>query len=253
MQTNPSETTADYFLGDRLMIRQPVKGYRAGIDAVLLAACARDGDGPILDVGSGAGTVGLCAAVRCPKTRVVLVEVQPELAALAQANINSNGLAARVEIVEADIGEPLTPDAARILQPDTFAHVLANPPYHDDGSGTPSGNIFKSLSHSMTAESLETWARFMARMTAPGGRVTIIHKAEALPRILKSLENRFGAITILPIHPRDSAQAIRVLIDGIKGSRAPLSLKPGLILHGDGNAFRPEVDAILRQGEALRI
>jgi tRNA1(Val) A37 N6-methylase TrmN6 len=253
MGTTSLETTLDYFLGDRLTIRQPVKGYRAGIDAVLLAACARSGEGPILDVGSGVGTVGLCAASRCPDVSVVLVEHQPELAALAQSNIEGNGLQNRVSVVEADIGEPLPPGTARILRPDSFAHVLANPPYHDDGNGTPAASVFKALSHSMTAEQLETWSRFMARMTAPGGRVTMIHKAEALPRILKSFENRFGALTILPIHPRDGAPAIRVIVDGIKGSRAPLVIKPGLILHSDGNAFRPDVDAILRDGAGLSI
>jgi tRNA1(Val) A37 N6-methylase TrmN6 len=253
MQTTSSDTTDDYFLGDRLKIRQPAKGYRAGIDAVLLAACARRGEGPVLDVGSGVGTVGLCAASRCLDLRVVLVDHQPELVELAHFNITANGLDARVSVVEADIGEPFSLDAARNLKSDSFAHVLANPPYHDDGSGTPSGSVFKALSHSMTAESLETWGRFMARMTAPGGRITMIHKVEALPRILKSFDNRFGALTILPIHPRDGAPAIRVLVDGIKGSRAPLVLKPSLILHGEGNAFRPDVDAILRDGAGLSI
>ncbi len=253
LEASAIDTTLDYFLGDRLNIRQPVKGYRAGIDAVLLAACARSGEGPVLDVGAGVGSVGLCAAARCSDLRVVLVEHQPELAALAQSNITANGWNDRVTIVEADIGEPLPPEAARILRPDSFGHVLANPPFHDDSNGTASASIFKALSHSMTAEQLETWARFMARMVAPGGRVTMIHKAEALPRILKSFENRFGALTILPIYPREGALAIRVIVDGIKGSRAPLVIKPGLILHSNGSAFRPEVDAILRNGAALSL
>jgi tRNA1(Val) A37 N6-methylase TrmN6 len=156
-------------------------------------------------------------------------------------------------VVEADIGEPLSAAALQALQPDSFAHVLANPPFHDDGAGTPSASFFRNLSHSMAADALETWLRFMARMTAPGGRATMIHKAEALPRILKGYENRFGAIAILPIYPREGAPAIRVIIEGIKGSRAPLVIKPGLILHGDGNAFRPDMDAILRQGAGLSV
>ncbi len=245
--------TEDVFLGDQLTIRQPSKGYRAGIDAVLLSATVRSGEGPVLDVGSGVGTVGLCAAVRCPDVRVVLVERQADLAALAQSNIDLNNLTTRVSVIAADIGEPLPAAAARQLPADTFGHVLANPPFHADGTGTQSLNVFKALSHSMAAEDIETWSRFMARMAMPGGRATMIHKADALPRILKSFENRFGALTILPIHPRDGAPAIRVIVDGIKGSRAPLVIKPGLILHGLGNSFRPEVDAILRHGAALTI
>jgi tRNA1(Val) A37 N6-methylase TrmN6 len=254
MQTDAAfEITEDIFLGDQLTIRQPAKGYRAGIDAVLLAATARAGEGPILDVGAGVGTVGLCAAVRCKDVSVVLLEREAEIAALARANVVANGLSSRVAVVEADIGEPLSAEAKQALPADSFAHVLANPPFHDDGAGTPSTSFFRNLSHSMAADALETWLRFMARMTAPGGRATMIHKADALPRILKGFENRFGAIAILPIYPRDRAPAIRVIVDGIKGSRAPLVIKPGLILHGDGNAFRPDVDAILRQGAGLNV
>ncbi len=248
-----SDTTQDYFLGDRLAIRQPVRGYRAGIDAVLLAATALDGDSPLLDLGAGVGTVGLCAAARCPDLRVVLVEREAELLNLARENVAANHLEDRVSVVEAEIGEALPAAAARVLKADTFAHVVANPPFHDEAAGTASLWPLKAVSHAMTADALELWARFMARMTMPGGRSTIIHKADALPRILSAFENRFGGITILPIYPRDGAPAIRVIVDGIKGSRAPLVIKPGLILHGSGNAFQPDVDAILRRGAALPI
>lgn len=245
--------TDDYFLGDRVMIRQPVKGYRAGIDAVLLAATVRPGEGPVLDIGAGAGTVGLCAAVRCPDVGVVLVERAPALAGLARVNVVLNGLEDRVTIVEADVGEPLPKDVALQMPADSFLHVLANPPFHDEGAGTRSLWPLKAVSHAMTADALELWARFMARSTMPGGRATMIHKADALPRILQAFENRFGGLSIIPVYPRAGAPAIRVIVDGIKGSRAPLTIKPGLILHGDGNAFLPEVDAILRHGAALTL
>jgi tRNA1(Val) A37 N6-methylase TrmN6 len=248
-----SDTTQDYFLGDRLSICQPVRGYRAGIDAVLLAACARDGESPLLDLGAGVGTVGLCAAVRCRELRIVLLERQGELADLARMNVTANHLEGRVSVVEAEIGEALPPDTIHLLQAGTFAHVVANPPFHDVAAGTSSHWPLKAVSHAMTTDALELWSRFMARMTMPGGRATMIHKAEALPGILATFENRFGGITILPIHPRDGAPAIRVIVDGIKGSRAPIVIKPGLILHGAGNAFRPDVDAVLRNGAALAI
>lgn len=248
-----ADTTLDYFLGDRLALRQPVRGYRAGIDAVLLAATARTGEGPLLDLGAGVGTVGLCAAVRCPELDVTLLERAPELAELARANIAANDLADRATVVEADIAETLPHDVTRLLTASSFAHVVANPPFHDEGAGTSSLWPLKAVSHAMTSDALELWARFMARMATPGGRATMIHKAEALPRILAAFENRFGALTIVPIHPRDGAPAIRVFVDGVKGSRAPLVLKPGIVLHGPGNAFLPEIDAILRGGAALQI
>jgi len=49
------------------------------------------------------------------------------------------------------------------------------------------------------------------------------------------------------------AVAIRVIVRGIKGSRASLSLLPQLTLHGDDNCFRPEIERILRGGAGLEV
>jgi tRNA1(Val) A37 N6-methylase TrmN6 len=93
----------------------------------------------------------------------------------------------------------------------------------------------------------------MARMTRGGGQALMIHKAEALPRILAAMAPRFGRLRVLPIYARPDTSAIRVIVEGVKGSRAPLEIRPGLILHGEGNAFTPAASAILRQGAGLEI
>ena len=98
---------------------------------------------------------------------------------------------------------------------------------------------------------LEAWARFMARMTAPGGEATMIHKADALARVLAVFEARFGALKILPLHSRQGTPAHRVLVQGVKGSRGPLQLLPGFVLHGEGNAFTPAAQEILRAAAPL--
>ncbi len=249
-------TSADVFLGDKITVRQQLSGYRAGIDAVLLAAVARagaDGRGRILDVGAGAGTVGLCVAARLPAVNVVLVEREVTLAAIARDNIQHNGFAARMTLIEADIMQPLGEAAATLLPAETFTHVLANPPYHDCAAGTVAEDALKAQSHAMPAGALDQWARFMARTAAPGGRATMIHKADALPQILAAFASRFGGLRIFPIFPRAGSSAIRVLVEGIKGSRAPAELRTGLVLHGQGQAFTSQANEILRHGAALAL
>lgn len=105
----------------------------------------------------------------------------------------------------------------------------------------------------MPAGSLDDWIRFMARMVRPSGRATIIHKAEVLESLLGLMSPRFGGLAVFPVFPRIGERAIRVIVEGIKGSRAPLSLRPGIVLHGEGNGFLQEADAILRHGAALEI
>lgn len=251
-----ADITEDSFLGDRLSILQPARGYRAGIDAVLLAATVAEfasKPSAILDCGAGVGTVGLCVAARCPQARVTLVEREPALVALARCNVARNGFADIVNLIVGDVAAPANhPDAPRVA-PESFDVVLANPPFHDTAGGTRASNALKQVSHAMNAGELDAWVRFTARTCRPGGRVTLIHKADALAALLEALKDRFGGLSITPIHPYAAKPAIRILVSGIKGSRAPLSIAPPIVLHDEGGAFTPYVGRILRQGAPLGV
>ena len=247
-------TTVDAFLGGRLTIEQPARGFRAGLDAVLLAAAvAAPADGPmrVLDAGAGVGTAGLCVAARVAAARVVLVEMAPALAALARRNVDRNGLAGRVIVVEADVAASTPAQAAAGLQAGTCDIVIANPPYLETGRHRLPEDATTAGALGMAAGGLDRWLRFMARMAAADGRLALIHRADALGRVLEAAEGRFGALRVLPIHPRAGVPAHRIIVTGRRGSRAPLELRPGLVLHGPGNAFLPAIAAVLRDGAGL--
>ena len=246
--------TDDAFLGGALSILQPKTGYRAGIDGLLLAASvpAENGDA-VLDVGAGVGVVGLAVARRIAQARVSMVERNPRLAELARSNIERNDLAGRVHLIEADITRPPVEGVLPGAAAGTFDHVLANPPFHIEGHGTAASDPLKAGANAMPDGDLERWVRFMAGMTRAGGTATVIHRGDALHALLKALAGRFGGAAVLPIHPRAGEPASRVLIAAIKGSRAPLELRPGLVLHNADHSFRPDVEAILRHGAALAL
>jgi tRNA1(Val) A37 N6-methylase TrmN6 len=249
-----SDATDDAFLGGALNILQPRSGYRAGLDAVMLAAAVPADSSRalrVLDVGAGVGTAGLCVARRVAFAEVVLLEKEPQLAQLAAENIARNELADRVRAVTAEVGGAAAEMRAAGLVDESFTHVIANPPYHDAGAGTLASDALKSGAHAMPDGELERWARFMARMAAPGGEATIVHKADALGRVLGAFEGRFGGLKVLPLLPRADAAAHRVIVQGVKGSRAPLQLMPGFVLHGADGQFTPAAQDILRHGAAL--
>ncbi len=77
----------------------------------------------------------------------------------------------------------------------------------------------------------------------------MIHRADALAGVLAGIDHRLGAVTVRPVHPRANMAAIRVLVGGIKGSKAPLTLLPGLTMHEPSGAFTPLVEA-LHRGQA---
>jgi tRNA1(Val) A37 N6-methylase TrmN6 len=243
--------TEDAFLGGALSILQPKGGYRAGLDAVLLAAAVPQDARAVLDVGAGVGVVGLAVARRLADVRVTMIEREPELAALARANIARNELAQRVSLIEADILNLSREHSEIAAAAESFDNVLANPPYHIEGRGTVATDPAKAGSHSMAPGDLDRWVRFMARMARAGGAATLIHRADALADILTAFAGRFGGAIVLPIHPREDEPASRVLVQARKGSRAPLQLSTGLVLHNADHSFRRDVDAILRHGATL--
>jgi tRNA1(Val) A37 N6-methylase TrmN6 len=247
----------DAFLGGRLRILQPRQGYRAGLDAVMLAAAVPDRRGApfsVLDAGAGVGTAGLCVAWRCPAARVVLIERAPDLVALARENIARNGLAERASVVEADISSVSRAELAPLgVAEGAFDQVIANPPYHAEGAGTVAPHALKAAAHTMPEAGLEDWCRFLARMARPGGEVLIVHKTAALPSLLSALKGRFGGLAALPLHSFAGEPAGRILLRGVKGSRAPFRLEAGLVLHEAENRFTPGAEGVLRLGQSLAV
>ncbi|MDX2265050.1 MAG: methyltransferase [Hyphomicrobiales bacterium] len=244
--------TEDAFLGGRVVLRQPLRGPRAGLDAVFLAAACPQDAQRVLDVGAGAGAVSFCAAQHATSARITGVEIDPALAALFRRNAALNGLAARASVIEGDIAGPFAPWREAGLQPEGFDAALCNPPFHPPGSVRAPKDSQLRRAHVAGLGGVEPWMRFLATCVAPRGVFVMIHAAEALPAILRAAEGRFGGLTVFPLYPRQGDAAIRVLVRGVKASRAPMTLLGGMVIH-EGDAFSPEAAAILRDGAPLRL
>lgn len=251
----PESVSDDAFLGGKLMILQPRQGYRAGLDAVMLAAAVADREGApfsVLDVGAGVGTAGLCVASRCPSSRVVLVEREPDLVMLARDNIARNALSERVSVLQADIADVTQADLSALgVNEGRFDQVIMNPPYHAEGAGTAAKHALKAAAHAMPETGLDVWCRFLARMARPGGEALIVHKTAALPDLIDALDGRFGGLAALPLHAFAGEPPGRILLKGVKGSRAPFRLEAGLVLHEAANRFTAGAEGVLRLGQSL--
>jgi tRNA1(Val) A37 N6-methylase TrmN6 len=247
----PQTVTADAFLGGRLILSQPRNGFRAGLDSVLLGAAVRTETSRILDLGAGVGTAGLVALMHGPNATATLAERDGAVLPLLDANIAGNGLTDRAVALPADVTLSGPARTATGLAPNAFSSVIANPPYFDPGRGSaPSAD--RQASRHMAGNSLELWLRTAASCAAGGGEAIVVYPAAGLPALLQAFGTRFGAITVLPLLPRPGEAASRVLVRGIKGSRAPFTLLAARALHdGEGRAFRPEFDRIFRGDDRL--
>lgn len=247
----PFDTTCDAFLDGRIHVRQPAKGFRSGLDAVFLAAAcpARSGEA-VLEAGCGAGAASLCLLARVKNIAVTGVEADPALAALARENALENGFGDCFQIVAAAVEAAWSSFEGR-LRRESYDHVIANPPYYVHGRARPSKDGRNARSRAMPEHGLEAWLRFLAATAKPGGTATVIHTAAALPQLLSAFEGRFGGLRVIPLHPKAGAPAIRVIVWGIKGSRAPFSLAPGIVLHEEDGVPSTLAKAVLRDGAGL--
>lgn len=248
MTEGTPEFSDDGFLGGRIVIRQPRKGYRAGLDAVFLAACVPCAAGEtIFEAGMGVGTAALCVASRVQGVSVTGLELSPLYARLARENVMRNGMAERITVIEGDV-TTVTRSRREECRPGRFDHAIANPPYHRAERSTASPRPEKAQAHAMGEGELALWIRAMAAMVRPRGTISIVQRPEHLPAILSAMTGRAGDIRIAPLFPRAGSPASLILVQGIKGSRADLRLLPGLMLHGEGNGFTEEAEAVLRHG-----
>ena len=252
---NRAGTSLDLFLGGRLALRQLTTGHRAGTDAVLLAAAAGGPQGLVMDAGAGVGAAGLALALRAPACFVRCIEIDPEAAALARENIAGNALERRADCVEADLLLAKSRRAAGLAEA-SAALVITNPPFLEAARSRVSPDPQRALAHAAPPPPeggepfLARWLRACAALLAPGGRIVIIHRADALDLLLAAMKSRFGGLRLLPVQPRADAPAIRILASAVKGSRAPLSLLPPLVLHGPDGRFTAQAEAI-HKGEAV--
>jgi tRNA1(Val) A37 N6-methylase TrmN6 len=246
--------TEDAILGGALTLRQPKRGHRVGHDAILLAAAtpARAGEHAV-ELGAGVGAAGLALAKRVGGLRVTLVEIEGELAALAAHNIESNHFSDRVRAVTLDVAAPARTFTAAGLAPGAAQRVLMNPPFNDPARQNVSPDARRRLAHVAPRETLAQWVRRANSLLAPSGTLTLIWRADGLGDVLAALGRGFGGVTVFPVHPKPDAAAIRILVGATKGSRAPLTLLPGLTLNDANGRPTADAEAVLRGGAPLRL
>lgn len=241
------DLTHDAFLGGKLHLWQPRKGYRAGVDSVLLAATVSATAGQrVLELGCGVGAASLCLGARVVGLKLTGVEIQPAYAALARRNSPA------FEVIETDLAEmPLE------LRQRQFDHVLANPPYFDRDASIASRDKARETALGEQTP-LATWVEIAAKRLAPKGQLHFIHRAERLPDLIRALPHDVGGIEVLPIAPRKGRSAELVILRARKNGRGAFRLNAPLVMHegashvSDGDSYVPAIRAILRDGAALR-
>ncbi|MBB3871619.1 tRNA1(Val) (adenine(37)-N6)-methyltransferase [Brevundimonas mediterranea] len=234
-------------LNGRVRLRQPARGYRAGMDAALLAAAAAPKTGErLFEAGCGAGAVLMQIAARHTGVSLTGLERDSLAAGLARENAALNGFGDRTTILDGDVAAGF-----RALDLAPFDWAVSNPPFFDDPGALRAPATGKQGAW-MADDGLAAWTGLLLKSVREGGRIVIIHRADRLVDLLALLGEKAGSFAIRPVQPFADQPAKRVLVQAIKTGKAPLRLLPPLVLHDrTGAKHTPEAEAILRGEAAL--
>ncbi|MHC1724679.1 MAG: tRNA1(Val) (adenine(37)-N6)-methyltransferase [Syntrophobacteraceae bacterium] len=234
--------SCDTLFNGRLAVCQERKGYRFSLDAVLLAGLSRIKPGDrVIELGTGCGVVPLILAYRDKTNKKISgVEIQPELAGLARANVDANGLGERIEICEMDLRE-----SSSGFKTGSFDVVLSNPPYRKPGAGRVNPERQKAIARHELYANLADVFRAAKHLLPQGGRAALIYPAGRLAYLLSSArEQDFSPkrLTIIYSYPGGPGKLIH--LESIKGGGEELTVEPPFYVYRENGRYSEAMDAL---------
>lgn len=200
-------------LGNGLQIIQHPDKYCFTSDAVALANTVKANTGEtVIDLGTGSGIIAILVAAQTKAAQVIGVEIQPDMADMAQRSVKYNKLESRVEIFNLKIQ-----DAVKKFGNESTDIVVTNPPYRKIGSGETSENPSVKLSRSEAAVTLAEIITCAGKLLRFGGKFYMVHQSERLAEIFYLMKEKKIEPKILRfIHPQT------IIVEGIKGGKEGL-------------------------------
>ncbi|MGC9196916.1 MAG: tRNA1(Val) (adenine(37)-N6)-methyltransferase [Syntrophobacteraceae bacterium] len=234
--------TSDALFDGRLTVCQEQKGYRFSLDAVLLAGLTHiRRDDRVIELGTGCGIISLILAYK-DKTehKITAVEIQPELAELAQKNVCDNHFDHRIEVHRRDFRQAAPAG-------ENFDLVLSNPPYRKPGTGRINPDKQKAIArHELTATAADVF-KAAQRLVPTGGRVALVYPATRLATLLGAAQGHgFSPKRLTVIHSRAHGPGRLVHLECRKGSGEGLTVEPPFFVYDEQGRYSPAMRELYR-------
>lgn len=234
------EETLDVICGE-LSVYQAKRGYRFGVETLLLAGFIAGRVSKMVDLGTGSGIIPLVLVHFGKVDHVRAVELQPALADRARRSVQHNGLGDKIDIVEADLRalDGVLPAACCEL-------VTANPPYAKLDSGHRPQATERAIAKQEVSCTIADVTAAAARLLAPRGKFVTVYPTGRLPELLDHC-NKAGLrpSRMRMIHGRLKLPAKHCLLEAIRGGRMSLSVDQPLIVYENTDEYTDEVKVML--------
>jgi tRNA1(Val) A37 N6-methylase TrmN6 len=235
--------TIDTILSGALTVVQPRNGYRFSIDSILLGRFVkvRKRD-RVLELGAGCGVISIMIAALWHPREAVAIEIQPELALLAERNIALNQLDS-IRVVNAD----LRARQVDRITPASFDVVVANPPYRALHRGRLSPNPGRRIARDESSATLAEFVTAAKRYAANGAKVAFVFDASRSAELLRCLStNSLEPKRLRFVHPRADAPASTILVEARKSGGIETIVEPPLFLYDRPGVYSDEARELMQ-------
>ena len=242
IKINDDERLDDLEINDYRII-QKKSGFCFGSDSVLLSGYAsQKGIGikrnsKVLDLGTGAGVIAILLCAKTSLKEIYGVEIQRDMAEMADRSVRLNNLQDRMKILNCDIKE--IPD---MLEKNSFDAVVSNPPYKDRESGAGNEKVMQDVSRHETSASLEDFISIGANMLNSEGSFYMVNRVERMAEIFEIMRRyRIEPKVLRFIYSNVDSEGKLFLIKGVKNGRKFLKVLSPLIMYKEDGSYTDEV------------
>ncbi|MDY0236371.1 MAG: tRNA1(Val) (adenine(37)-N6)-methyltransferase [Gudongella sp.] len=226
----------DIVPGTKYRIIQNKEMFSYGIDAILLSDFAK-ARGIVIDLGTGTGIIPLRLSDNEDIDKIFGIEIQKEVADMAQRNVDLNNLNDKIEIWNMDLKE--LPEK---LEKGSIDTIITNPPYMKSGGAVINNRENFAISRHEIKTSLEDIVKTSSFLLKQLGKLYIVHRPNRLVDVLCSLrENGIEPKYIKWVYPKKDKPANLFLLEAIKGAKRDFKYRKPLIVYRDDGEYTDDL------------
>ena len=222
-----------------LKIIQNKDGFCFGVDSVLLSDYAKNikKNSKVVDIGTGTGIISLLLCKKTELSKIYGIEIQEDVAEMANRSIILNNLEHKFEIINTNIK-----NITEVLEPHKFDVVVTNPPYKKADTGVKSIDRKQLISRHEVECTLEDVIENASKLLKDLGEFYMVHRAERLADIMCLLRKyKLEPKNIRFVHPKANEKPDLILVRAVRCAREFLKIDKPLVIYKENGEYTDEI------------
>lgn len=241
-----SDERLDTVPGSCYKIIQNIKKFSYGTDAVLLANyCNVKRGSKVVDLGTGTGIIPLLLVGRFEADKIYGLEIQKDMAEMAERSIILNKLQDKVKIINMDLR-----NVSDFFKKESFDVVTSNPPYMVNGGGIINSDDNFSISRHEICATLEDIVKSAEFLLRDKGEFYMIHRPYRIADIIWNLRKyKLEPKSICLVYPKIGKKPNMVLIKGVKRGNPEVRFDDPIYVYNEDGSYTDEIYKIYRMNK----